>query len=379
MHERLTRQGNAGRKPAKRIIKVLIVDDSALMRSLLADSLALARDIEVIGCVADAATAREQIKRLNPDVITLDIEMPGLDGLSFLERIMRLRPAPVIMISSLTQRGAADTLRALEAGAVDVVGKPVVSEDADWLAFGREIVSKVRAASRAHVQPVARPSARPADTLPAPCRQEYKLVALAASTGGVAALKQLLQSWPPAGPPVVVTQHMPANFSAVFAARLDGLTQVAVQIAEHGQRILPGYVYVAPGDSHLTVIRRGAHLYCALDGGPPVNGHAASADVMFHSVADAVGDKAVGAILTGMGKDGAAGLKAMRYAGAVTFGQDEASSLIYGMPGAAKRIGAVMHELALAQMPAALLEAACAGIDRGRAGCGPAAVQAGLA
>ncbi|MBO9559080.1 MAG: chemotaxis response regulator protein-glutamate methylesterase [Caulobacter sp.] len=337
-------------------IRVLVVDDSATMRGLITAALTRDPEIEVVGAAGDPFEARGMIKALNPDVVTLDIEMPNMNGIEFLEKIMRLRPMPVVMVSSLTQAGAEMTLRALELGAVDCVGKPTTATGtAEAL---QEVTEKVKAAARASVRTKA-------DAAPAAARRQNYLpsgdiVAIGSSTGGVEALLTILSQFPETCPPTVITQHMPATFTASFAARLDRASGAKVQEAADGALLEPGKVYVAPGGAtHLEVVRS-AGLRCRLVTGDPVSGHRPSVDVLFNSVAQAVGDKAVGAILTGMGRDGAQGLLAMRKAGAKTVGQDEASCVVYGMPRTAFELGAVEKQVALSSMGQTILDLASA-------------------
>jgi two-component system chemotaxis response regulator CheB len=340
-------------------IRVLVVDDSATMRSLISAALNRDPDIEVVGGAGDPFEARGMIKALNPDVVTLDIEMPNMNGIEFLEKIMRLRPMPVVMVSTLTQAGAEMTLRALELGAVDCVGKPAdATGTQEALA---EIVAKVKIAARASVRTNA--GASPSSSAPAR-RKDFMpsgdIVAIGSSTGGVEALLSILTLFPETCPPTVITQHMPATFTASFAARLDRASGAKVQEATDGALLEPGKVYVAPGGAtHLEVVRS-AGLRCRLVQGDPVSGHRPSVDVLFNSVANAVGDKAVGAILTGMGRDGAQGLLAMRKAGAKTLGQDEASCVVYGMPRSAFELGAVEKQVSLSHMGQSILDLASA-------------------
>lgn len=335
-------------------IRLLIVDDSALVRKLLTEMLGHDREIEVIGTAADPYAARDKIKQLNPDVITLDVEMPRMDGLTFLENLMRLRPMPVVMVSSLTQRGADITLRALELGAIDFVSKPVLDVAGSLANYTAELIAKVKMAASARVTPrtAARPVPRVVDerrsadaVLPAApvrkvLRTTERIIAIGASTGGTEAIRELVVALPPDAPAVVISQHIPAAFSKPFAERVNGVSAMSVCEAQDGQYILPGHVYIAPGDRHLLIERDGARYRCRLNDGPPVNRHRPSVDVMFRSVAQNVGLNAVGVILTGMGDDGARGLKEMLDAGAHTIAQDEASSVVWGMPGAACKLGA---------------------------------------
>jgi two-component system chemotaxis response regulator CheB len=292
---------------------------------------------------------------LNPDVLTLDIEMPRMDGLAFLEKIMTLRPMPVVMISSLTQKGADTALRALEMGAVDFVAKPMVGLSQGFADLRDEIVCKVKAAAGARVRPsIKKPMTARLSTGPAYSSSE-RLIAVGASTGGVEALQELITAFPPDAPAILVTQHMPAMFTASFADRLDHCCAVSVTQAKDGERILPGHVYIAPGGFHLELGRNGANYVCRVHEQPPVSGHRPSVDVLFRSVAKAAGPSAVGIVLTGMGKDGAAGLLEMRRAGASTIGQDEASCVVYGMPKAAHDCGATEIELPLNKIAAQVL------------------------
>jgi len=338
-------------------IRVLIVDDSALMRQMLSTLLASDPAIEVVGTAPDPLVAREKIKTLNPDVMTLDVEMPGMDGLAFLERLMTLRPMPVVMVSSLTARGAAVTLRALELGAVDVVCKPSDAAAGGLAARRGELIDKVKAAAVARLRPrgdAARPQPQKLAVTQI-YRSSERLVAIGASTGGVEALRDIIVALPADAPPVVIAQHIPPRFSASFAERLNGLAAVRVKEAADGERILAGHAYIAPGDRHLRVRRSGAALVTHLDDGPLVSGHKPSVDALFHSVAQVCGGKAVGVILTGMGRDGADGLLAMRQSGADTLGEDESSCVVYGMPKAARDNGASQRELPLGRIAEEIL------------------------
>jgi len=354
-------------------IKVLIVDDSALVRRLMTEILESDREIEVIGAAADPYAAREKIKQLNPDVITLDVEMPRMDGITFLENLMRLRPMPVVMVSSLTEHGADVTLRALELGAVDFVAKPKIDVAGTLTDYADEITTKVKVAARARVS--ARSAASPRVAAVAPkfsadavlpaganargvLRTTEKVIAIGASTGGTEALRALISALPPHAPAIVISQHIPAAFSGPFAERLNSASAMSVCEAQNGQYVLPGHVYVAPGDRHLIIERDGARYRCRLNDGPPVNRHRPSVDVMFRSVAQNLGPNAIGVILTGMGDDGARGLKEMRDAGAQTIAQDEHTSVVWGMPGSAVKLGAAEQVLPLLQIPAQLLELA---------------------
>jgi two-component system chemotaxis response regulator CheB len=349
--------------------KVLIVDDSALVRQMLTEMISSDPDLEVVGTAADPFAAREKIKALNPDVITLDVEMPRMDGVTFLENLMRLRPTPVVMVSSLTQKGAEVTLRALELGAVDFVAKPKIDLAGTLKQYADELLAKVKMAAGANVTrrigsvPAVAPKLSADAVLPSQQRARIlrtteKIIAIGASTGGTEALRELLSAMPPDAPAIVISQHIPAAFSKPFAERLDKTCAMKVFHAEDGQYILPGHVYVAPGDHHLLVERDGARYVCRLSNGPPVNRHRPSVDVMFRSVAQKVGPNAIGVILTGMGDDGARGLKEMLDAGAHTVAQDEASSVVWGMPGSAVKLGAAERVDSLGHIPSVILELA---------------------
>ena len=333
-------------------IRVLIVDDSPTMRVLITNILGRDPGIEVIGSAADPLEAREAIKAFNPDVITLDVEMPRMNGIEFLEKIMRLRPMPVVMVSSLTQEGADTTLRALELGAFDCVGKPAIGEASSGFS---ELIEKVKAAAQSRVRPFGeRTPQRPQKSDFTP---DNKVVAIGSSTGGVEALVTLLETYPANCPPTVITQHMPASFTRSFADRLNRLSAAHVSEAEDGARLEVGRVYVAPGgERHLELVAGAAGQRCRLRDADPVNGHRPSVDVLFKSVAHAAGARAVGVILTGMGKDGAQGLLEMRQAGARTLGQDESSCVVYGMPRAAFELKAVERQLPMSRMSRAILE-----------------------
>jgi two-component system chemotaxis response regulator CheB len=327
-------------------IKVLIVDDSALMRALLAEIVGDAPDLEVVGSAPDAAAARDMIKTLNPDVLTLDVEMPGMNGLEFLDRLMKLRPMPVVMISSLTARGSETTLRALELGAVDFVAKPRAETPALLQAYAEEIRDKIRAAKGARLRrlasaPAAAPSIEPAGGSLPPRVLVERLIAIGASTGGTEAIKEVLTRFPAGMPGIVMVQHMPESFTTSFAKRLDGLSALRVVEARGGERIQPGHAYLAPGHSHLLVRKSGGGWVTELSRGEPVNRHRPAVDVLFGSVAREVGKNAIGVILTGMGKDGAQGMLEMRKAGAWNIGQDQDTCVVYGMPREAALVGAV--------------------------------------
>jgi two-component system chemotaxis response regulator CheB len=332
--------------------KVLVVDDSAVVRELLCEIFLSAPDLEVVGTAADPYIARDEIKRLNPDVLTLDVEMPRMDGVTFLRKLMRLHPMPVVMISSLTERGADVTLKALELGAVDFVAKPKFDVESALLEYSEEIIAKVRAAGQAKLQQgqdldrVAAPPTRQMERATAVAiaqtyqRGSERLIAIGASTGGTEAIRQVLSMLPADSPPIVMAQHIPEAFSLPFAKRLDGAVAMKVHHAVDGQVLAPGHAYLAPGNQHLRVERSGGRYICRLDAGAPVNRHRPSVDVLFDSVAAAAGASATGVLLTGMGADGAQGLLNMRRAGAGTVAQDEATSVVWGMPGQAVKLGA---------------------------------------
>jgi two-component system chemotaxis response regulator CheB len=349
-------------------VRVLVVDDSALMRQLMSAHLSADPEIEVIGTAPDPHVARERIKALNPDVVTLDIEMPHMDGITFLRKIMTLRPMPVVMVSTLTQRGAEVTLEALGAGAIDFVAKPVNGTPEAHAEFAHDLQVKIKAAGRTRLK-VRRPAAAPGPTRHAQRpfkRAEGKIVFIGASTGGVEALKEVLLGLPENCPPVLVTQHMPPRFTLAFAERLDRECAMKVSEATDNERVEPGHVYIAPGGFHLEIVRSGTHHVCSLSTAPLVSGHRPSVNVLFESATRHVGAAAVGVILTGMGKDGADGMLSMRNAGAITLGQDEATSLIYGMPRAAFERGAVARQIPITAIADAILHACEAGGGRER-------------
>jgi two-component system chemotaxis response regulator CheB len=343
-------------------IKVLIVDDSALIRSVMSEIIGSQPDMEVVGVAPDPLVARELIKQTNPDVLTLDVEMPKMDGLDFLERLMRLRPMPVIMVSSLTDRGSEITMRALELGAVDFVTKPKLSIQSGMLEYTELIADKIRIASKARIRPRTLTAADATKvqhgSLPQlrnPLTSSEKLIIIGASTGGTEAIKSFLMQMPSDCPGILITQHMPEGFTRSFAKRLDGLCKISVSEATGGERVLPGHAYIAPGHSHLLLARSGANYVTQLDSSDPVNRHRPSVDVLFRSAAICAGKNAVGVILTGMGKDGASGMLEMKNAGAYNFAQDEASCVVFGMPREAIAIGAT-HEVApLNELPAKVL------------------------
>ncbi|MCS6944908.1 MAG: chemotaxis response regulator protein-glutamate methylesterase [Sutterellaceae bacterium] len=342
--------------------RVLIIDDSALVRSVLTEIINREPDLQVVGAAPDPLVAREMIRALTPDVLTLDIEMPRMDGLDFLERLMRLRPMPVVMVSTLTERGAEATLRALELGAVDFVTKPRLGVADGIEQMAREICDKIRIAARARM--FRRAAAPPPAPGPAaklsvqrlPRLSTEKLIAIGASTGGTEAIRAVLEHLPADAPAVLITQHMPPGFTRSFAARLNSLCRITVSEASDGERALPGHAYIAPGDRHLRLARSGSNYVLALDDGPPVNRHRPSVDVLFRSVAQHAGPNAIGVMLTGMGKDGALAMREMKEAGSYNIAQDEATSVVFGMPREAIAVGAVDEVLPLQRIGPRLVE-----------------------
>ncbi len=341
-------------------IRVLVVDDSALVRQILVEVLNAAKDVEVVGTASDPFMARDRIKELNPDVLTLDVEMPRMDGLTFLANLMRLRPMPVVMVSSLTEQGAETTLKALELGAIDFVSKPKIDVAGTLALFGDEILSKIRTAAGARVIARSAPASvtrvaprfsadavLPASSGSKMLRTTDRIIAIGASTGGTEAIREVLMGLPADCPAIVIAQHIPEAFSLPFTKRMDSMAAMSVVEPSDGQYIMAGHVYIAPGGKHLLVERDGARYRCRINNGPPVNRHCPSVDVLFRSVAQNVGPNAVGAILTGMGDDGARGLKEMLDAGARTMAQDEATSVVWGMPGAAVKLGGAQDVLPL--------------------------------
>ncbi len=348
MKNQLVNEKNTGKIAEK--IKVLIVDDSALIRALLTEIINQADDMEVIGTARDPLIAREKIRELKPDVITLDIEMPRMDGLEFLEKLMRLHPLPVLMISTHTEQGSAATLRALELGAVDFIAKPKVDIQNKLEQYAAEITEKIRIIAQAKVHPLHGSSLankKSAIQINTPLKirsQSVKkdcLIVIGASTGGTEAIKEILLQMPADCPPILIVQHMPEGFTKSYAARLDSLCEIAVNEAVHGERILPGRAYLAPGGFHLSILRTGSHIICQISEDAAVNHHRPSVDVLFNSVAKVSKINALGIILTGMGKDGAAGLKVLHDLGCKTFAQDEQSCVVFGMPKEAISRGAV--------------------------------------
>ena len=336
------------------MIKVLVVDDSALIRSLLSEIVKSESDMFLVGAAADAYAARELVNQYAPDVITLDVEMPKVDGLTFLEKLMKARPTPVIMISSLTEQGADVTMRALELGAVDFLPKPKLDIAKGIEQYRIEIVEKIHSAAKAKIKPKAKGSyATPADLK---FKTTEKIIAIGASTGGTEAIKEVLIQLPVDCPGVVITQHMPPGFTTSFANRLDSICRIKVIEAKGGERIVPGHAYLAPGAMHLRVIRSGADYRVELDDGPRVSGHKPSVDVMFQSVAEAVGANALAVILTGMGKDGAFGIRSIAQQGGYTIAQDEETSLIFGMPQEAIKTGAVKKVVPLDKVSQHLID-----------------------
>ena len=329
--------------------RVLIVDDSALMRQILTQIFQSDPDLEVVGSAGDPYIARDKIKALKPDVLTLDVEMPRMDGLTFLEKLMKGHPMPVVMVSSLTERGCDTTLRALSLGAVDFITKPKLDVKTGTLDLANEIIAKVKAAAGARV---SSPRLTAAQGFSAPATVSYlpqikathKIVAIGASTGGTEALKDLLEVLPADFPGIVIVQHMPEKFTAQFARRLDSLCKISVKEAEDGDRVLPGHALLAPGGKHMLLVRRGAEYSVKITVTEPVNRHRPSVDVLFDSVAENAGSNAVGVILTGMGNDGARGMLAMKNAGAFNVAQDEASCVVFGMPKEAIALGGA-HEI----------------------------------
>jgi two-component system chemotaxis response regulator CheB len=349
----------------------VVVDDSALVRGLLAEIINKQPDMECIGAASDPFVAREMIRNLNPDVITLDVEMPRMDGIDFLSKLMRLRPMPVVMVSTLTERGAEVTLRALELGAIDFVAKPKIGVADGLRQLAEDITEKVRTASKAHVRrlpPAAVPAgSAPGTPAPAGVRpaapvaslgrlSTEKLIFIGASTGGTEATKEVLMNLPADAPAVVITQHMPAGFTRSYAARLDGLCRIRVKEAVDNERVLPGHAYIAPGGMHLSVERSGANYVARVRDGDPVNRHKPSVEVLFESAARVVGQNALGVMLTGMGADGARAMKTMRDAGSYNICQDEASCVVFGMPREAIAHGAADEVLPLQRIAPALLE-----------------------
>jgi two-component system chemotaxis response regulator CheB len=340
--------------------RVLIVDDSALMRELLTEILSSDPEIEVVGAAADPFVARDLIKIKQPNVITLDVEMPRMDGLTFLEKLMRAYPLPVVMISSLTEKGCETTLRALSLGAIDFIPKPKISIASGTLELAEEIIAKVKSAATARVIPRAslNNGTAPAPKLPFPylaqIKGSHKIVAIGASTGGTEALRELLEPLPADFPAIAIVQHMPEKFTGQFAKRLDSLCKISVKEAADGDRLLVGHALLAPGNHHMELVRRGAEYTVKITQAEPVNRHRPSVDVLFNSFAENAGANAIGVILTGMGNDGARGLLAMRNAGAFTVAQDENTSVVFGMPKEAIACGGAQEVHPLLKISAAV-------------------------
>jgi two-component system chemotaxis response regulator CheB len=353
-------------------IRVVVVDDSALVRSLLTEIINKQPDMECVGAANDPLVAREMIRELNPDVITLDVEMPRMDGLDFLSRLMRLRPMPVVMVSTLTEKGAEITMRALEMGAIDFVAKPRIGVATALKDLSSEIVDKIRTASVAHVSrhahapPVAikksalgpdssAPSA-PAKSVSFNRLSTEKVICIGASTGGTEAIREVLVPLPADSPAIVITQHMPPGFTTSFAARLDSLCKISVKEASHGERILPGHAYIAPGGKQFRIDRSGSNYVAVVEDTEPVNRHKPSVEVLFRSAAKVLGPNALGVMLTGMGGDGAQAMKEMRDAGSYNICQDEASCVVFGMPRMAIQAGAANEVLPLKHIAQTLME-----------------------
>jgi two-component system chemotaxis response regulator CheB len=347
-------------------ISVLVVDDSALVRSLLTEIINRESDMVCVGAASDPLVAREMIRELNPDVITLDVEMPRMDGLEFLSRLMRLRPMPVVMVSTLTEQGADVTFRALEMGAVDYVAKPRIGVSSGLNELASDIVDKIRVASCAQVRRLAAAPATPvhsesAPSSAAPARAKLprlateKVICIGASTGGTEAIREVLTKMPADAPAIVISQHMPPGFTASFANRLDSLCHIRVAEAENGQRLLPGHAYIAPGGFHLRIDRSGSNYVAVVEDTDPVNRHRPSVEVMFRSAAQMLGPNALGIMLTGMGADGAQAMREMKDAGSYNYVQDESTCVVFGMPRMAIQAGAAHEILPLTQIAPALL------------------------
>lgn len=341
------------------MIKVLCIDDSAVMRAFLGRVIAAQPDMELVGVVPDPLLAIERVRRFSPDVITLDVEMPGMNGLEFLRKLMAVRPLPVIMISSLTRQGAETTFRALELGAVDFFPKPASFEELDAVAL--DIAEKIRAAAQARVVPkrAAAASAERAAHKPTSLARPAALgtiIGIGASTGGVEALRSILTEFPSEMPPILIAQHMLPGFTETFARRLDAICEIGVKQAEDGEPPAQGVAYVAPGGRHLLLARRAGGYVLRLSDEPPVNRHRPSVDTLFRSMTEAAGANAIGVMLTGMGGDGADALLALRRTGAHTIAQDEASCIVFGMPRQAIEVGAAEEVLALGDVAKRLRE-----------------------
>lgn len=336
------------------MVRVLIVDDSAVVRHVFTTELSRDPDVEVVGAAPDPFVARDMIAEHNPDVITLDIEMPRMDGITFLRKLMQYHPLPVVVVSSLTKRGSELAMEAMEAGAVEVMTKPKAAYSVGDLSV--ELIDKVKAAACVRVSQVEsdkKPVARLAMT-----KTTDKIVAIGASTGGTKALEQVLQVLPSSAPGIVIVQHMPEHFTKTFADRLDAMCAVDVFEAEDGMTVRSGRVMIAPGNRHMLLRRSGARYFVEIKDGPRVSRHKPSVNVLFRSVAKYAGANSVGVLMTGMGSDGAAGLKEMQGAGAYTIAQDEATSIVFGMPKEAITLGAVQEVLPLGGIAAKILEVA---------------------
>lgn len=357
-------------------IRVVVVDDSALVRGLLTEIINRQKDMECVGAANDPLVAREMIRELDPDVITLDIEMPKMDGIDFLARLMRLRPMPVVMISTLTERGAEVTMRALELGAVDFVAKPRIGLADGINELAGQIVEKVRVAASAHIRRITSPNILPTGPQSGVMQRTEivqlarvsteKLICIGASTGGTEAIKEILIRMPANSPGIVITQHMPPGFTTSFAARLNTLCQITVQEAVNGERVLPGHAYIAPGGKQFRVDKSGANYVCVVEDGEAVNRHKPSVEVLFKSAARVVGRNAFGIMLTGMGNDGAKAMKEMKDAGSYNYVQDEASCIVFGMPREAIIHGAADEVLPLLDIAGALLTRLGTTVDRFR-------------
>ncbi|MCC7422403.1 MAG: chemotaxis response regulator protein-glutamate methylesterase [Planctomycetaceae bacterium] len=336
------------------MIRVLIIDDSATVRQVLTEELSRDPELEIVGAAPDPYVARQMIADLRPDVLTLDIEMPRMDGLTFLRKLMQHHPLPVVVVSSLATRGSAMALEALEIGAVDVVAKPTAAYAVGDLSI--VLADKIKGAAAARLNRL-----RPASSTGrlALAQTTHRIIAMGASTGGTKALEAILTTLPANAPGVVVTQHMPEHFTKTFADRLNEVCEVEVREAVDGDRVLPGTVLIAPGNRHTVLRRNGANYYVAVADGPRVSRHKPSVDVLFRSFARYAGANAVGVIMTGMGNDGAEGLKEMHDAGAATIAQDEASCVVFGMPREAILLGAAKEVVPLDKIASRMLSAAC--------------------
>ena len=335
-------------------IKVLVVDDSALIRQILSEIIKREPDMTLVGAAPDAFVAKKLVLEKSPDVITLDIEMPKVDGLRFLEVLMNARPTPVVMISTLTEKGADATLRSLELGAIDFVAKPKIGVAQGMAEYHELIVDKIRTAARSRVKKAS--PAKAASVNKISYSGTEKLIAIGASTGGTEAIKEVLRTFPANAPATVITQHMPAGFTSTYARRLDSVCQMQVKEAKGGERLLPGQAYLAPGDKHMEIERSGADYRIRLTDGPRVSGHKPSVDVLFNSLCKSAGNNAIGVLLTGMGSDGAIGLQELFNAGCETFCQDEASCIVFGMPKVAIEKGAAKQVLSLDDMGKAVMQ-----------------------